>query len=108
TTIFPRPRGPADRLKCPAGDSSEPGDHMADPNEPTAGPDPFFVTDQANRLADGGPRYKETPPDPAVVPVAEPWNAITASLFILLVLVWVWRLWGRFGRFPFLSSCLPI
>ena len=83
---------------------------MADPNEPTAPaePDHFFLTDQANRLADGGPRYKETPPDPAAVPVAEPWNAITASVFILLVLVWVWRLWGRFRRYPFLSACLPI
>jgi hypothetical protein len=66
----------------------------------------------ANReMVDGGPRYTETPADPfapnASFP-AEPWNAATASLFILLVGVWLWRLRGRYHEYPFLCCCLPI
>ncbi len=71
-------------------------------------PDHFFVGRLPDRLPDGGPRYKETPPDPAAVPVAEPYNAVTASLFIVIVLVWVWRLWGRFRQYPFITACAPI
>jgi len=66
----------------------------------------------ANReMVDGGPRYTETPADPfspsAPIP-AEPWNAVTASLFIGLVAVWIWRLRGRYRDYPFLTCCLPI
>ena len=64
-----------------------------------------------DRLPDLGPRYKETPPDPyaADAPrVAEPFNAATAFLFVLLVAAWGWRLRGRFRRFPFLTSCLVV
>jgi len=61
--------------------------------------------------ADSGPRYTETPLDPlspnAPVP-AEPWNTVTASFFIVLVLVWLARLRGRFRLFPFMTACLPI
>jgi len=71
-------------------------------------PDILLVSDQPNRLADGGPRYKETPPDPAAVPYAEPWNAVTASFFIIIVLVWLWRLRGRYLRYPFVVCCMPI
>ena len=63
------------------------------------------------RLADGGPRYVETPADPYAPEapyVAEPWNAVTASFFIFIVLAWVWRLRGRYRRFPFLVCCMPI
>ena len=63
------------------------------------------------RLADGGPRYVETPADlyaPEAPYVAEPWNAVTASFFIFIVLAWVWRLRGRYRRFPFLVCCMPI
>ena len=66
----------------------------------------------ANReMVDGGPRYTETPTDPfsPFTPIpAEPWNAVTASLFIGLVAVWIWRLRGRYRDFPFLTCCLPI
>ena len=47
----------------------------------------------SDRLADGGPRYVETPADPyapGAPYVAEPWNAVTASFFIFIVLAWVW------------------
>lgn len=60
------------------------------------------------RLADGGPRYTETPPELAGRLVAEPWNAATAALFILITLLWMWRLRGRYRQFPFLTCGLPI
>ena len=63
------------------------------------------------RLADGGPRYLETPVDPyapEAPAIAEPWNAVTAAFFIVIVLAWVWRLRGRYRRFPFLVCCMPI
>jgi hypothetical protein len=65
----------------------------------------------SSRLDDGGPRYTESPPNPNApnTPfIAEPWNAITASFFIAIVFAWVWRLRGRYGRFPFLCCCLAI
>jgi hypothetical protein len=63
------------------------------------------------RLPDGGPRYIETPPDPTApgAPfVAEPWNTVTASFFIVIALAWLWRVRGRYRQFPFLVSCMPI
>jgi hypothetical protein len=64
-----------------------------------------------NRLPDHGPRYKETPADPSAPDapaVAEPWNTVTAALFVLLAAAWVVRLRGRWRRYPFLAGCLPI
>lgn len=63
------------------------------------------------RLQDGGPRYTETPADPfapTAPRIAEPWNAITASFFIFIVIVWAWRLRGRYKSYPFLCCCMPI
>ena len=63
------------------------------------------------RMADWGPRYTETPIDPygpEAPPVAEPWNAVTASFFILIVVYWAWRLRGRYRDYPFLCCCLPV
>lgn len=62
-------------------------------------------------LHDGGPRYTETPADPyapTAPPVAEPWNAVTASFFVAIAAAWLLRLRGRYARFPFLMCCLPI
>lgn len=59
-------------------------------------------------LHDGGPRYTETPADPYAPAVAEPWNAVTASFFVVIAAVWLYRLRGRYARFPFLLCCLPI
>jgi hypothetical protein len=56
-------------------------------------------------LADGGPRYAETQFGRMIV---EPWNAVSATLFLFLVGFWTVRLWGRYRRFSFLTSCLPI
>jgi hypothetical protein len=72
-------------------------------------PDWALVT--PGRMADGGPRYTETPIDPYgpdAPPVAEPWNAATASFFILIVVYCVWRLRGRYRDYPFLCCCLPV
>lgn len=77
--------------------------------EPRTGPDWGLGTNGG--LPDGGPRYTETPPDPyapgAPFP-AEPWNALTASLFLVIVAAWAWRLRGRSRQFPFLCCCLPV
>jgi hypothetical protein len=79
-----------------------------------SGPDHFLLADEPDpfrRLADGGPRYRETPFDPLDLPpgtIAEPFNAVTASLFIFIVLFWAWRLRGRYRQFPFVSAMLPI
>lgn len=62
-------------------------------------------------LPDGGPRYIETPPDPAAPDapfVAEPWNTVTASFFIWIALFWLGRVRGRYRQFPFLVCCMPI
>jgi hypothetical protein len=64
-----------------------------------------------DRMPDRGPRYTETPADPYAPDapfIAEPWNAVTASLFIWIGLVWPWRLCGRFKNYPFLVCCMPI
>ena len=63
------------------------------------------------QLLDRGPRYTETPPDPYAPDspfIAEPWNMVTASFFVLIVVVWLVRLRGRYRTFPFLMTCLPI
>lgn len=87
---------------------------MPDPAEsfqPSSGPDIGLLGDLTGRLPDRGPRYQETPADPyaADAPrIAEPWNAGTASLFVVIVLAWLRRVRGRYTKFPFLLSCLPI
>jgi hypothetical protein len=71
--------------------------------------DELWSAQMVGRLADGGPRYTETPADVAAFGrIAEPWNAVTAALFILVALVWAWRLRGRYHQFPFLTCGLPI
>src|SRR5262249_1785758 len=62
---------------------------------------------QTMHLADGGPKSRETDlsRDRWIV---EPWNAATASLFILISLFWAWKLRGRYRQFLFLSLCLLI
>jgi hypothetical protein len=74
-------------------------------------PDWGLVTATEGTLPDGGPSYAETPANlgTANAPFpAEPWNAITAMLFVVLALAWAWRLRGRHRGYPFLSCCLPI
>jgi hypothetical protein len=62
------------------------------------------------RLSDWGPRYTETPGGdyPFSTLIAEPWNTITASLFIGIAIYWLVRLRGRYRQFPFLLCCLPL
>jgi hypothetical protein len=78
-------------------------------DEPATKPDWALLTN--GRMPDGGPRYTETPADPYAAdapPVAEPWNAATAALFIVIVGCWAWRLRGRYRQYPFLVCCMPI
>lgn len=79
-------------------------------NEPPP-PDYFFVGNTGPRLADGGPVYRESPADPAVLSpgqIAEPWNAATAFLFVVIVIVWCRRLRRTFRHHPFTVACLPV
>ncbi len=74
-------------------------------------PDYFFVGNTGPRLTDGGPIYRESPADPAVLSpgqIAEPWNAATAFLFVAIVIVWCGRLRKRFRDHPFTVACLPV
>jgi hypothetical protein len=81
---------------------------------PDSPADPFLVVPQADpfaRLTDGGPRYQETPFDPYDLPpgtIAEPYNTATAALFIVIVLLWAWRLRGRYRQYAFITCMLPI
>lgn len=63
---------------------------------------------EAQRWIDSGPLYKETPPDPRLTTVAEPWNTVTASIFIIIAAMWLIRLRGRYANYPFLTCCMPI
>lgn len=81
----------------------------SDPQRPPAGPDWALL--RSDRMPDGGPRYVETPADPSAPdapPIAEPWNTVTAALFVAIVGVWAWRLRGRYAAYPFLCVCMPI
>jgi hypothetical protein len=80
-----------------------------------AGPDHFFVgggvVDWQNRMPDGGPRYTETPINPyapEAASIAEPFNTITAAIFIVIVVYWLTVLGRRWRQFPFVVCCLPI
>jgi hypothetical protein len=57
------------------------------------------------RLADHGPVYIETQLDRFVV---EPFNAVTAFLFLVLALCWLWRLRGRYGQNVFFVYCITL
>jgi hypothetical protein len=55
---------------------------------------------------DGGPIYAETLLSGGEHWLIEPWNAWSSLLFWLPVAYWVWQLWGKFDRHPFLVLCL--
>ena len=60
---------------------------------------------QVHRLADNGPVYYETNLENLVV---EPWNAVTAILFLLIVGYWAFRVWTVRKSHLFLVYMLPI
>lgn len=71
------------------------------------------ATEPNVRGLDHGPLYTETPLEirehsPYHGWIAEPWNAGTAFLFVLIALFWMWRLKGQYRRFPFLTMALPL
>ena len=62
-------------------------------------PAPAVEAAEPSRGLDFGPFYVETPDEvrrlePYPGWIAEPWNAATGVLFVLIVIVWVWRLRG--------------
>jgi hypothetical protein len=77
--------------------------------DPATQPDWALVTNR--RLPDWGPRYIETPADPSAPDapyIAEPFNTVTATFFIVIAVAWLWRLRGRYREFPFVVCCMPI
>jgi hypothetical protein len=83
------------------------------PTEPTSEP-PSAPPDRSlflnGSLPDEGPRYVETPANPTAPDapwIAEPWNMVTASLFAVIALAWLWRLRGRSRDYPFVVCCMP-
>jgi uncharacterized membrane protein len=54
-------------------------------------------------LPDGGPIYTETDVNATIV---EPYNTLSAVLFILMSVYWYGRLKGQFSMFPYLTSSL--
>lgn len=80
-----------------------------DANLPETQPDWLLLRN--GRLPDWGPLYTETPANlyaPGAPVIAEPWNTVTASFFVVIALAFAWRLRGRFRQYPFLTACLPI
>jgi len=80
---------------------------------PDAGPPETPPERTLGRGHDGGPLYTETPQEvregkPYSGAIAEPWNAATAFLFVVIVLFWLVRLKGRLKNHPFLAVALPI
>lgn len=74
-------------------------------------PDDFFLSKPPGHLADGGPRYVETPADPFAPDartIAEPWNTVTAFTFVVIVAYWSMKLRGRYRLYPFVTACLPV
>ncbi len=56
-------------------------------------------------LPDGGPVYTETDINATIV---EPYNTLSAVLFLILSAYWYGRLKGSFSRFPYLTVALII
>jgi hypothetical protein len=73
-------------------------------NPPEAIPERF-----QERAPDGGPFYVETPDDLADFRgIAEPYNTVTATFFLLIALFWLFHLRGRYRKHPVLTLCLPL
>ncbi|MBX3102004.1 MAG: hypothetical protein KF690_05810 [Bacteroidetes bacterium] len=67
---------------------------------------PLYSEEQIReRIHDHGPIYAETNPDHLIM---EPWNMVSAALFIGIVFSWIVRLRGQFRQHPFLAACLPL
>ncbi|MCG8474356.1 MAG: hypothetical protein MI784_02620 [Cytophagales bacterium] len=60
---------------------------------------------ERHQLADGGMPYFETNLEHYV---AEPWNGLTAAIFVLLAAYWFFKIKKSFRRFPFISYALPL
>lgn len=56
-------------------------------------------------IRDGGPLYTETNLDQFIV---EPWNTVTAILFLVLLAYWYNKIRGNFRRHRFITNMLPL
>lgn len=53
-----------------------------------------------NLLPDGGPVYSETNLNNFIV---EPFNMVSAFVFVLMALYWLWKIWGEWYKFMFMT-----
>ncbi|MEL6252717.1 MAG: hypothetical protein AAFR87_11950 [Bacteroidota bacterium] len=65
----------------------------------------MIILHQLVRGSDGGPIYTETDFSRFVV---EPWNGVSAALFLLIVIYWITKLKGHWKERWFLSACVGI
>jgi hemolysin III len=59
----------------------------------------------AQTLGDGGNYYAETDIKYIIV---EPWNALSSLSFWIPVFYWAYQLKGKYQKYPFLTSCMPL
>jgi len=57
------------------------------------------------RGPDGGPLYAETNLEHWI---AEPYNAMTAAVFVFIACYWLWRIRRDFRHRPFLAFASPV
>lgn len=65
----------------------------------------FFLLQIRLQNRDGGPVYTETDISRLIV---EPWNTVSAAVFLGIVIYWLYKLKGNFKGHLFLSIALPI
>lgn len=56
-------------------------------------------------ITDSGPLYHEFHFDSWI---HEPWNAASSLFFLVPVIFWIWKLRGRYRRYPMISLFLPL
>lgn len=67
----------------------------------------FFSIAQLISPADNGPLYRETVDLSEFI--VEPWNAYSSLTFIVVALILLWQLRGKFTAFPFIVFfCVPL
>lgn len=71
----------------------------------------MFIFDQIDVMPiqilpkDGGMLYTETNPNHLF---PEPVNGVTAAIFLGIAVYFTFKIWGKFGAYPFLTYCLAL
>lgn len=68
-------------------------------------PDQSQLVKYEKTLPDGGQVYAETNLKNFI---AEPWNAVTSLAFLIPAFFWIVRLKNQYGKYKFLTFCIPL